>query len=154
MLADNRFMLENTLTWTVSLGYSQTQGGNIVAILNAGTALGRPLIGVVSDRIGRITTACILTAANVVLAFAFWIPTTTYPPLIVLALIYGGTCGVFWAVRNPVETYSPTIIPTLDLPVHLKLTPFADSICHRQSRLSLPKSFRYNIWRACYVFSG
>lgn len=31
--------------FTVGLGYSQTQGGNITAILNVGTALGRPLIG-------------------------------------------------------------------------------------------------------------
>lgn len=84
--------------FAISLGYTQTQGGNIIAILNAGTALGRPLIGVTSDYLGRITTACAITAVNSLLAFAFWIPVTSYAPLVVLALIYGATCGVFWAV--------------------------------------------------------
>jgi MFS family permease len=84
--------------FAVSLGYTQEQGGNIIAILNVGTALGRPLIGVVSDYWGRITTACVITVVNALLAFAFWIPVTTYAPLVVLALVYGGTCGVFWAV--------------------------------------------------------
>jgi MFS family permease len=87
--------------FAVSLGYTQTQGGNVIAIVNVGTALGRPLIGVISDYLGRITTACAITAVNALLAFAFWIPVTTYAPLIVLALIYGATCGVFWAVSPP-----------------------------------------------------
>lgn len=85
--------------FAVSLGYTQEQGGNIIAILNAGTAIGRPLIGVTSDYLGRITTACVITAVNSLLAFAFWIPVTTYAPLVVLAVVYGATCGVFWAVR-------------------------------------------------------
>lgn len=87
-------------TFAISLGYSQTQGGNLIAILNVGTALGRPLIGVTSDHLGRITTATAITGLNSLLAFAFWIPVTTYAPLVVLALFYGATCGVFWAVRS------------------------------------------------------
>lgn len=84
--------------FAISLGYSQKQGGNVIAILNAGTAIGRPLIGITSDHLGRITTACAITAVNSLLAFAFWIPVTTYAPLVVLAVVYGATCGVFWAV--------------------------------------------------------
>ena len=59
------------------------------------------MIGVVSDHFGRITTACGITIFNSILAFAFWIPVTTYAPLIALAIIYGATCGVFWAVSRP-----------------------------------------------------
>lgn len=88
--------------FAVSLGYTQKQGGNVIAILNTGTGLGRPLIGIISDRFGRITTAGAITAVNSLLAFAFWIPVTTYAPLIVLALIYGATCGVFWATIAPI----------------------------------------------------
>ena len=84
--------------FAVSLGYTQTQGGNVIAILNAGTAVGRPLIGIASDYVGRITIAGMITAVNALLAFAFWIPVTGYAPLVVLAFVYGGTCGVFWAV--------------------------------------------------------
>lgn len=87
--------------FAVSLGYTQEQGGNIIAILNAGTALGRPLIGIASDRFGRITTACTITAFNALLSFAFWIPTESYAPLVVLALLYGATTGVFWATISP-----------------------------------------------------
>lgn len=94
--------------FAVSLGYSQTQGGNAIAILNAGTAIGRPLIGIASDHLGRITTACAITAINSLLAFAFWIPVTTYAPLLVLAVIYGATCGVFWAVSASQAQWTTT----------------------------------------------
>jgi MFS family permease len=86
----------------VSLGYTQTQSGLATTFLNIGTALGRPLIGITSDRLGRITTAYLLTLVNSLLAFAFWIPVTTLAPLLTLAVFYGGTCGVFWATIAPV----------------------------------------------------
>ena len=68
----------------------------MIAIMNLGTAIMRPLIGVISDRIGRITTACAFTLFNAVVTLAFWIPITSYAPLIVFALIVGGTAGIFW----------------------------------------------------------
>ena len=89
------------------------QGGNVIAILNVGTALGRPFIGVLSDRLGRITVACAVTASNVVLALAFWIPISSYAPLLVYALITGATSGIYWGTIAPL---CAEVVPLGELP--------------------------------------
>ncbi len=71
--------------------------------MNGGAALVRPLVGVVSDKLGRITTAAIFTAFNFVLIFAFWIPLNSYAPLLVFALVAGGTSSIYWAVISPLS---------------------------------------------------
>lgn len=45
-----------------------------------------------------------ITAFNALLAFCFWIPVSTFAPVVVLALLYGASCGVFWAVGLPKPT--------------------------------------------------
>lgn len=87
--------------FALSLGLSQDQAGVITGMLNLGTLLGRPFIGVLSDRFGRLTIASLFTFLNAIFTFAIWIPTNSYGLLIFLAIIVGPTAGVFWAVRSP-----------------------------------------------------
>jgi MFS family permease len=84
--------------FAVSIGLSQHQGGVVVTILNLGTALGRPFVGIVSDRMGRMTVVCILTAFNTVMMWAGWITTHSYGLLLFLALVVGATSGIYWGV--------------------------------------------------------
>lgn len=97
----------------VSIGLSQQQSGNVIAVLNAGTALGRPFVGVLSDRLGRITVACAVTGSNFVFALAFWIPISSYAPLLVYALITGATAGIYWGTIAPL---CAEVVPLGDLP--------------------------------------
>jgi hypothetical protein len=46
-----------------------------------------------------MTVACLLTASNVLLTYAIWIPTHSYGLLIFFALVIGATSGVYWGVR-------------------------------------------------------
>lgn len=88
--------------FALSLGLSQDQAGVITGMLNLGTFLGRPFIGVLSDRFGRLTIASLFTFLNAIFTFAIWIPTNSYGLLIFLAIIVGPTAGTFWAVSVPV----------------------------------------------------
>lgn len=81
-----------------TLGLSSGQAATISAILNAGTAIGRPFIGVISDRYGRIEVAGILTLICGITCFAIWMPARSYGVTIFFALISGAILGVFWVV--------------------------------------------------------
>ena len=81
-----------------SLGLTKTQAASIAAYLNLGTAIGRPLIGVASDRFGRLEVAGLLTLFCGVTCFAIWIPATSYGILVFFAILNGGILGVFWMV--------------------------------------------------------
>ncbi|KAH8688903.1 hypothetical protein GQ44DRAFT_754166 [Phaeosphaeriaceae sp. PMI808] len=55
------------------LGYIAT---DVIGLLNVGTAVGRPVIGMFSDRWSRIDTAGVLTLLCGLSCFAFWLPAT------------------------------------------------------------------------------
>lgn len=69
-----------------SMGLSDTQATTVNAILNLGTAVGRPLIGIISDRFGRIEVAGILTCACGISCLTIWLPATSYRVLVLFAL--------------------------------------------------------------------
>jgi nitrate/nitrite transporter NarK len=81
-----------------SIGLSKTQAAAISAYLNLGTAIGRPAIGFVSDKLGRIEVAGVLTCFCGVTCFAIWIPAKDYAVAIVFAILSGAVVCVFWMV--------------------------------------------------------
>jgi MFS family permease len=85
--------------FALSKGFSRAQATDLIGFLNLGTAIGRPVIGVVSDRWSRIDTAGILTLACGLSCFGFWLPATSYGLTVFFAIICGAIVGVFWMVR-------------------------------------------------------
>jgi nitrate/nitrite transporter NarK len=81
-----------------SIGLDESQAANTTAFLNLGTAVGRPLIGVVSDCFGRIQTAGFVTLLCALSVFAIWIPATSYGVTILFVIVNGAILGVFWVV--------------------------------------------------------
>lgn len=82
-----------------AIGRSDQDAATVPALLNLGAALGRPLIGYASDRLGRVEVAGALTFACGVLVFGLWLPSTSYAALGVFSTISGAILGIFWAVR-------------------------------------------------------
>ncbi|KAK8030466.1 hypothetical protein PG990_000200 [Apiospora arundinis] len=82
------------------LGRSDRDAAAVPALLNLGAALGRPLIGYASDRLGRVEVAGVLTFACGALIFGLWLPFTAYPALGVFATISGAILGIFWAASG------------------------------------------------------
>ncbi|KAF8245475.1 major facilitator superfamily protein [Wilcoxina mikolae CBS 423.85] len=87
--------------FALSIGCSRGESSVVTALLNLGTALGRPWIGVVSDRYGRIETAGVLTLVCAVSVFAVWIPAANFLCTAVFAVINGAILGVFWVSIGP-----------------------------------------------------
>jgi MFS family permease len=82
-----------------SIGLGSAQAAAITALLNLGTAVGRPVVGVMSDKFGRIETAGLVTFLCFVSVFAIWVPAESYGATVCFAVINGGILGVFWMVR-------------------------------------------------------
>ena len=81
-----------------SVGLSDHEAATLNAMLNLGTAVGRPLIGIASDRLGRIEVAGVITLLSGLSCVMIWIPVTSYAALIFFSVFIGGMFGVFWVV--------------------------------------------------------
>lgn len=81
-----------------SIGLNSSQAATVTALLNMGTAIGRPFIGVISDYYGRIETAAFMTFLCAVSVFAIWTPATSYGVTIFFVVVNGAILGVFWVV--------------------------------------------------------
>jgi MFS family permease len=84
--------------FAASIHLSRTQATDVVGFLNLGTAVGRPIIGILSDRFSRTNTAAVLTLLCGLICFALWLPATSFGLTVFFALICGAILGVFWMV--------------------------------------------------------
>ncbi|SCV02838.1 LAME_0H05622g1_1 [Lachancea meyersii CBS 8951] len=78
----------------VSRGLSSKQSSLLTIVLNAAQCVGRPTIGVIGDRYGRVNTTVVLTSILAIFLFAFWIPSHTFVQLIMFSICMGLCIGV------------------------------------------------------------
>lgn len=84
--------------FALAIGLSHKQATDIVGFLNLGTAVGRPVIGLVSDRMSKIVTAGVLTFLCGLICFVLWLPATTFGLTVFFSMLCGAILGVFWMV--------------------------------------------------------
>lgn len=89
--------------YALSLGLDQSQADQITALPNLGTACGRPFLGVMSDRVGRIEVAGTATLICGILVVVIWLPASSFGVVVFFAIPVGAILGVYWVVR----TYTP-----------------------------------------------
>jgi predicted MFS family arabinose efflux permease len=87
--------------FALSIGLSRSQATDLLGLLHVGTAVGRPIIGILSDRWSRIDTAGALTLLCGLSCFAFWLPAESFGLTVFFALLCGAIVGVFWMVCLP-----------------------------------------------------
>ncbi|KAK6373268.1 hypothetical protein LTS17_008287 [Exophiala oligosperma] len=139
--------------FAVSIGLTQHEGGTVTTIMNLGTALGRPFVGVVSDRCGRMTVITLLTAFNMLIIFAIWIPLHSYGLLIFFALLVGATAGLYWSTIAPL---CAEVVELQELPSTLSLMWLTVSLPSLFSEaialeIRLPHSSRPYLWPQIYA---
>ena len=93
------FSLPNYAT---SIGLSAQQGSIIGSVLNLGQGLGRPLVGIFSDKAGRINLAGLCTFIGGLFCFIIWIFAKSFGVLVFFAIIVGTVAGTFWTTIAPV----------------------------------------------------
>ena len=86
--------------FALSIKLSTSQATEIITLLHLGTTLGRPFIGVLSDRYGRVKVAALLTFSCGAACFLLWLPAKTYSATLLFAIISGAILGVFWSVSQ------------------------------------------------------
>jgi MFS family permease len=86
-----------------SIGLTAQQGSIVGAMLNFAQAIGRPIIGLSSDKFGRLNVALAGSFLPAIFIFAIWIPANSYGLLIFSSLILGLTIGTFWTTVAPVN---------------------------------------------------
>jgi MFS family permease len=86
--------------FALSIGLTRAQATNVIGLLNVGTAVGRPVIGILSDRWSRLDTAGALTLLCGLSCFAIWIPATSFGLTVFFAILCGAIVGVFWMVST------------------------------------------------------
>ncbi|KAF2103813.1 MFS general substrate transporter [Rhizodiscina lignyota] len=101
--------------FATSIHLSRSQATDIVGFLNLGTAVGRPIIGILSDRFSRTNTAAVLTLVCGLICFALWLPDTSFGLTVYFALTCGAILGVFWMTIGPlcVEVAGLKNLPSL-----------------------------------------
>jgi MFS family permease len=97
-----------------SIGLTPQQGSVIGALLNLGQGLGRPFIGLFSDRTGRINIALLGSFLSGLFCLVIWIFAKSYGVLIFFALLSGVFAGTYWTTIAPVtaEVVGLKILPS------------------------------------------
>lgn len=85
--------------YAFSIGLNQSQAEQITAFLNLGTACGRPFLGMLSDRLGRIEVAGTATLICGILVLLIWLPASSFGVVVLFAIPVGAILGVYWVVR-------------------------------------------------------
>ncbi|KAK1705480.1 major facilitator superfamily domain-containing protein [Colletotrichum acutatum] len=84
------------------IGLDPSQASQVSAVFMLGQAVGRPVIGWLSDRFGRINITYLMTLVTGILSLVFWVNAKSFAALIAFALIVGLPAGVFWVNAAPV----------------------------------------------------
>ena len=105
--------------FALSIGLTASQGSIIGALLNLGQGLGRPLVGMISDSVGRINIAGLLTCLCGLFCFFIWIFAKSFGILIFFALVAGFVAGTFWCTIAPVGA---EVVGLQELPSALSIT--------------------------------
>ncbi|KAH6660235.1 putative MFS transporter [Truncatella angustata] len=107
-------LIFSIVDYSQSVGLPAAQASLVGALLNLSQGLGRPIIGVSSDKIGRLNVASFCTAFVCIMTLTLWIFSFTLATCILFALLAGWASGVIWATAAPVcaEVVGIQILPS------------------------------------------
>lgn len=87
-------MVFTLASYAVARGMTSHQGSSLTAILNGAQVVGRPVMGLLGDKVGRANITIMLTMVITIYLFVFWITAHTYVQLIFFSIMVGSCIGV------------------------------------------------------------
>ncbi|KAB8236307.1 putative MFS transporter [Aspergillus alliaceus] len=112
-------ILFSVANFALSVGLSSHQGSIVSALLNLGQGLGRPFVGMFSDKLGRINIATFLSFCCGLFCLVIWIFARSMGVVSFFAVLVGTVAGTYWATVTPVLA---EILGLRDLPSGLSIT--------------------------------
>lgn len=87
---------------TIALGYSAYSGSIASALLNVGVLFGRPLVGLLADRLGAITVATLVYLLCGIFCLAMWIPARNLGTIMSFGILMGALMGCIWGAMGAI----------------------------------------------------
>lgn len=84
------------------IGLDASQAAWIPALFMFGQAIGRPIVGRLSDLYGHIKVTFFMSLLTGIFCLAIWLNAKSFGSLIAFALVVGLVAGVFWVTTAPV----------------------------------------------------
>ncbi|SCU88656.1 LANO_0D02718g1_1 [Lachancea nothofagi CBS 11611] len=97
-------LLYSMSAFTVSLGYSQSQGSIVSCMISVGAFFGRPTMGFIADIYGPVTISIAAHLMVAIFSLAMWIPCRNFATALIFSLIVGLFMGTIWSVLAPIAT--------------------------------------------------
>lgn len=94
-------LLFSLSSYSVAVGHTQHQASLASALLNLGQAFGRPAVGFLSDRLGRLSVAFTATFLGGLFCLVIWIFAKPLGVIYFFAIIVGVVAGTLWAAAPP-----------------------------------------------------
>ncbi|KAI9269222.1 major facilitator superfamily domain-containing protein [Phascolomyces articulosus] len=88
--------------YTASIGLTQTDGSNFLAIMCAMNAIGRILLGIIADKTGRLNMLVICSLISGTFTFVIWPFATTYNILLVYCILWAPGSGMYYGLAVPI----------------------------------------------------
>lgn len=95
-------LLFSLSSYAVAVGLTQHQGSIASALLNLGQGLGRPIVGLLSDPLGRIRVPFVATVIAGILCLALWPFAKSAAVVYFFAIAVGLESGALWAAAAPI----------------------------------------------------
>ncbi|KAG2186016.1 hypothetical protein INT43_002454 [Umbelopsis isabellina] len=89
-------------TYAQDHGMTASQGASLISVLSAFNFLGRIVTGFWGDYIGRLNTEIICMVLSGLFVGVIWVFATSYGVLVAFCVLYGFTCGAYFALMSPV----------------------------------------------------
>lgn len=87
--------------YATAVGLTYEQGSNVTTVQSVAQLIGRPILGSISDRVGRINLTMIITVFLSILVLCWWTFIKSYAELLVFGFIAGFTMGINWVNFGP-----------------------------------------------------
>lgn len=99
------FVLIFTLAnYAIVIGLDASQAAWVPALFMLGQAVGRPILGWLSDCYGHIQVTSLMSLLCGIFSLAIWLNAKSFASLIAFALVAGLVGGVFWVTTAPIIT--------------------------------------------------
>lgn len=85
-----------------ALNESEEGAANLQLLFSLGMAFGRPIMGLISDKLGVTLTAIVCESIALLSYYALWLPAKSFPMIGIHSLLQGSLGGVFFLTALPI----------------------------------------------------